>query len=331
MPPVSVYTLNPSLQAILTSPDEVVFRGGQYDTFSVIVSTDELPVGSAEFVDLLTDGVDASDGLDGRLTGADADLLRDNLDRLVDLGVVRRTAPSVATDAWIGFRRFGTLPDGWARGSSFLIAGSGDLAGAITDLLATAGATVTTSALEAAALSESADDASSDATEPAVDGDGSDPADAGADVIVIAIGDGQSISAMHEFNKAAVDAGRRVLWIQGSGSTSIVGPYVIPGHSPCYWEWERTFARSMFEQDHYRAGRRPYAATPPAPLASRQMAVSCALPVLVELVTLGDLAEPAAVLMADAGEPSVSSEICLRVPRCPICATRRAAVRAVFP
>jgi bacteriocin biosynthesis cyclodehydratase domain-containing protein len=308
----------------ITSPSEAVFRGGQFDTFSVVVSTSEMRLDATTLVQMLADGATVASLAEACAAEASAtsnvirgDLaltLEQSLDRLVDVGVVRRVPAGSGAEAWGAFRRFGTLHDGWADHVEFDVVGRSSAAAGIADVLIKGGAEVSMRS-----FAEAAD-------QPL-----GEPREAETRRIAVAVAVDDPVVDLHTYNKSAVSAGVDVLWVQASGRLTVVGPLTLPGRTPCYWEWERAFARSLFEQDHYRAGRRSSVPLPTAPAPTSQMAVTAVLPALVELAAFGEMAEPSTVLFADAAAPSMTSETCLRLPRCPVCAGKRAAVRTMFP
>lgn len=62
---------------------------------------------------------------------------------------------------------------------------------------------------------------------------------------------GSERAAMYRFNEKAVAAGVSVLYVRLDEVEYAVGPYVVPGSTPCMWEVERSWARSSADREQY--------------------------------------------------------------------------------
>jgi bacteriocin biosynthesis cyclodehydratase domain-containing protein len=116
--------------------------------------------------------------------------------------------------------------------------------------------------------------------------------------------------------------------VQSSGAQLVVGPYVHPGQSACFWEFELQRSRSMFQHSHYQAvlqlnGR---SAATTSPFVT-QAAVYAAIPWIIELGLTNRSGLLGRALIGRTTTVELRAQTVLRLPRCPICLPLRPLLR----
>jgi bacteriocin biosynthesis cyclodehydratase domain-containing protein len=166
------------------------------------------------------------------------------------------------------------------------------------------------------------------------DGDGLARAVAGCDLIILAV-ERPDIQLAHAVNRACVRAGRPWLMIMIDGNRGLVGPQFRPPDTACYNDYQVLARAAAPSGAMVRKHRRHL-------LANRPMAFLSGLPAYADIVA-GHGSVAAAhfllrgtshllgrVMIIDFDGMRIDVEDVLKLPRCPVCATKRAAYRPPF-
>lgn len=329
------FSQNPTLHYLRISDDEVVVKGSHLEGFSLLISDDRSRGFTGDLIGSLHEPASAEEAHQN-LSVADLDVheLREMLDDLADAGALLRHGPRRAGVAdWISFLRYGHVDPAVQRHP--LVCVGADAAALVTDSLTALGLaadhrpTMDATDLEAFVVP----DASVDVADAADDGpwgegrrssDDDLPDDDRPRLVILV--EGSALATLHKLNEAAMEAGVPVLYAQVAGSDYAVGPYVVPGATACFWEYERQRSRSLFSYSEYAVLSRLGGATRTPPV-SRAALVAAAVPHLVEVALLGRSMLAGRVLRGRATTGETSTQSVMRLPRCPVCLATRPLLR----
>ena len=333
------YHLNPALTYVRVSDDEVVVKGSPLEGFSVVVSDEDRGHYVADLVEALAEPTNPEDL--HRAVGADRvalDAVERLLDDLVGAGTVLRTdGPADGVADWIAFVRYGHVHPPAQRHEIVCVGGQGadDVVEVLAELGLAARAVPDLDALAAAGrplesfvLPDSS--ALLAARDPERNDETTDLADVPPDdrPRLVLLGEGAEVQAAFAANERLVAAGVPVLHAQSGGADHSIGPHVVPGATPCFWEYEKQRSRSLHGPAEYAmlvgSDARGTATTP----AVTRAAFSAALvPFLVELALLGTSSLAGQVLRGRSTTAATSRHSVLRLPRCPVCLAHRPLLR----
>jgi bacteriocin biosynthesis cyclodehydratase domain-containing protein len=333
-----VYAANPTITILPVSDDEVIVRGGPLDGYSLIIRDEQARGCTPVLMESLAGGTTASE-LSERLSCValvdDAEAAK-WLEELHAAGVAVRTGALRSELAdWIAYARFGYLGDASSARSVVIVGGS--LAEALARRLQELGLDV----------SVSPDDAAVDWAqfgEPdldLVDGLAARAAMPGGDEpdhvdempprtdrpLVVAVWDEADMAGPLAFNDRALTARVPVLHLQAGGVEYAVGPYVVPGATACFWEYERLHARAGKTYAEYAATQaaRPDGAT--LPDVTIHAFLATVTPFVVELALVGQSELAGQVLRGRSTTGETARSAIVRLPRCPSCMPLRPMLR----
>lgn len=339
------FTLNPAVDLLPISPNEIEAVGGHLEGYSLMIEDDTHPGISRAMLEIL-DGGTTLDELAERLP-AEIDITPDELQAMVtDLerhGVILTVDGDCdAIGAWTAFVRFGAVtPASLTR--EVVVAGdrlATDLALQLTShgVKATAGDFPTGDELEGFIQIEQAP------PDVALDEDGTnvdevdDPVgdDELGDVdepkpnvpLLIVATEHQSLARINTLNQQAVKLGVPVLYIQAAGSEYILGPWVKPGASACFWEMEHARQRSLFSfGDHATIAMAADTLSAEISPVVRNLVVAATAPWVIELAITGSSSLAGSILKGRATTGETRRQTVLRLPRCPVCLPSRPLLR----
>ena len=326
------YRQIPTATYIPVSHDEVIVKGSAVEGFSLIIEDPQLRGVTSSVIEALVDGGDAqrvherigeSRRIDTeRIDTEDIDEL---LNELADAGAIARDDWQDDTAAaWLCFVRYGYLPD-LSAAAPFTVVG-GEAACTLAEAMQAYGAAVAVTPdpdiVNVAELSAVAD------APPDEEGSAGVPVFRGPTENVVLVDDGQHRAALYRFNENMVKTRVPFLSCTVDGVQITVGPYVLPGRTPCLWETERQWARATAGESEYEtllsSGRHPRQRYP---LVARGAFAATAAPWLVELAVRGTSSLTGEVLRARATDGSSSRHSLMRLPRCPVCMPLAPALR----
>jgi len=312
------YVINPQVDCVPFSGTEYLVRSGHLEGYSLVVTDDGDGIADA-VLRKATDSFTSEEIADE--TGQTVETIEQHLDDLLAAGVVVLTEPDVHDAPWVAFARFGTVPDPQSlREVAIFGDGLAETLGAqLRDLGLTATVEPSTELgdLKRFSFEEQAPEEGDDPTEFST---GTQP------VLVIARS-GQSVAEMQRINSEAVAAGTPVLYVQSAGAHVIVGPYVHPGSSACFWEFELQRSRSMFDLSQYQTMlAAPGSRASASPFVDGAAATS-AIPWIIELASTGRSSLLGKALMGRATTSEIKPQTILRLPRCPVCLPTRPLLR----
>lgn len=229
------YVTNPAVSLLAVSPNEVSAQGSPLDGYALLVLDDERRGLARAVLDELASPATA-DELHARLADprVGQDELAGYLTTLVASGVLLRLDHDrTADDDLLAYKRFGDVRV--PTTSSQLVFVGDDLARLLAERVA---------ALGFETASTTSDDLGVLDDYRAVEGDPDDPA-TNREPRLVVVPDEISVAKLHEFNARAVAADVPVLYLTASGVQYAVGPFVDPGRSSCFWEFERLHARTL--------------------------------------------------------------------------------------
>ncbi len=312
------YVRNHAATFMAVSPIEVMVQGSPLDGYTLILR-DETRRGLAKgMIDALAMPMTIAE-LHAAVaeTGATVDELEEYLGELQASGAIIRTEHTGGVDAdMVAFNRFGVVPI--PRGAHPLIFVGGRIASAISNHMSEYGHRA--SHLPMTDLKALAPYASTERRETAGDDDESD----GRPRLVV-IPDVTSISDLRAFNERAVAARAPVLYLAADGVRFAVGPFVDPGRTACYWEYERLHARTL---ENYSLGSAHAEANGntirgSAPRVTVDALAAAATPFLVELALRGTTSLAGQVVRGRSTTAETSRHSVMRLPRCPVCTQTR--------
>lgn len=339
------YAQNPHVTYVPVSQDEVLAKGSHLEGFSLVISDDTgrgmaasvlRRLATAATVDEVHQSVADTTGVN--LEEIDA-FLRD----LHRSGLVVR-AGTAAADDWIAFARYGQV--NVSEGVLPLTLVGGDVAERTAGQLSALGLDV-----EVASQDKLSDLTPFQVVEEEPSQEQPGPTDEevserGRRSIVVLTGrrvpvgetgtprrglvvvaeDGR-VADLYELNERLVRAGSSGLFVQVSGVEVAIGPYVVPGATACFWEYEHQRARSGVTHSEYTALLRSGVTSPPAPEVTRQVVPGLLLPHAVELALRGTSSLAGAVQRARVTAGETSRHQIMRLPRCPVCLPVRPLLR----
>jgi bacteriocin biosynthesis cyclodehydratase domain-containing protein len=332
------YSQNPSLHYLQVSDDEVIVKGSHLEGFSLIVSDDTNRGLAARVIDALGERSSTQDvhRAVAATVAVTADEIGDFLEQLANAGaVLRHDSAADAISAWTGFLRYGQVEPAAQRHP--LVVAGGTVAADVVDSISRLGmkaehvplpapddlarfavsdrSMLVAEAFDAASNELQVDDRVSEADIP----DDDTPRLA---VLV----EGAPLKYLFALNESAVEQNVPVLYAQIAGSDYAVGPYVVPGATGCFWEFERQRSRSLFSYSEYAvlvsAGRSPV-----TPAVTQAAAAAAIVPSLVELALLGRSMLAGQVLRGRSTTAETSRHSVMRLPRCPTCLPLRPLLR----
>lgn len=312
------YVINPQVDCVPFSGTEYLVRSGHLEGYSLVV-TDEGDGIADAVLRRTTDRFTPEEIADE--TGQTVETIEQHLDDLLAAGVIVVTEPNVHEAPWVAFARFGTVPDPDSL-REIAIFGDG-LAETLGQSLSELGLTAT--------VAPSADigDLKRFAVVEEAPAEGEDPVGGIPDTqpLVIVARSGQSIAEMQRINTDAVAAGTPVLYLQTAGAHVIVGPYVHPGSSACFWEFELQRSRSMFDLSQYQTMLASEGSRADASPFVEVSAATAAVPWIIELASTGRSSLLGKALMGRATTGELATQTILRLPRCPVCLPTRPLLR----
>lgn len=312
------YRINPAVVCVQVSPDEIIARGGHLDGFSVVI-TDETGQGLSEAVlgALGTSAVSAEEVMCA--VGSPAVTLDDVgslLEELRQSGVVLASGDDgTGVPEWNVFVRFGHLAAD-APLMPLTIAG-GRLASATAQALRDVG-------LEAEHVSL---DELRDLAPFAVPVAGSAPDPMGPERGLLVLHEVDGRARLLELNERAVAENVPVLYAGAAGAEYVVGPYVRPGDTACYWEAEHQRARACFSHAEDSLLRAEPASIPMPSACTERAVIAAVIPAAIELALLRHSSLAGSTLHGRATTGDVTRHRIMRLPRCPVCLSTRPLVR----
>ena len=312
------YVRNHAASFVAVSPIEVMVQGSPLDGYTLILR-DETRRGLAKgMIDALAMPMTIAE-LHAAVaeTGATVDELEVYLGELQSSGAIIRTEDIGGVDADMdAFNHFGVVPI--PRGSHPLTFVGGRIASAISNHMSEYGHRA--NHLPLTDLKSLAPYASTERRETAGDDDESD----GRPRLVV-IPDVTSISDLRAFNEHAVAARAPVLYLAADGVQFAVGPFVDPGRTACYWEYERLDAHTLENYPHDSAhaeanGNRMPGSTPRVTVDALAAA---ATPFLVELALRGTTSLADEVVRGRSTTAETRRHSVIRLSGCPVCAHTR--------
>lgn len=317
---VTKYYLHPHVYYVPRSPDEVIVRGGHLEGYTVLVTDDTQRGLAASVIDSLraSAGVGEVHAAVSKTIDVSVEEIGEFLRKIAQSGAIA-AVPGESGDvsAWLSFARYGSLPKDVAR-RPVTIAGN-EMSEHLAEYLGRLG--VEAEALPLGDLDSL--DRFRNMEGPPDDAPGHDTS--GRLVVCV---QGSLLPALYELNETAIEANVPVLYVQAAGSEVVVGPYVDPGSSACFWEFEQQRMHSFFSQAEYAAqvaeGSQHLAATA---LHVEMSALVHAAPFVVELSLTGGSSLSGAFRKIRATNGQTQSGSILRLPRCPVCLQHRPLLR----
>ena len=328
------YSQNPSVHYLQISDDEIVVKGSHLEGFSLIVGDDSNRGLAALVVDAVRDGATATEVHRHASAQVEVTLaeIESFLTELSETGVLLRHGEHRNRIAeWVSFLRYGRIePDSQVH--PLVIAGPA-IAKRAADALTELG--FDARHVELADLTELSDFTMPDVTSNVADRLAADP---GSGLVeqgdlpdddrprLAVFVEGAPLLALYELNEKAIRAGAPVFYNQVAGVDYAIGPYVIPGATACFWEFERQRARSLFSYSEYAvlAATKSTATTPGI---SVNAAIAAATPYLLELALLGRSMLAGQLIRGRATTSETSRHSVMRLPRCPTCLAERPMLR----
>jgi len=333
------YAQNPAITILTVSDDEVIVRGGPLDGYSLVIRDEQARGCTPVLMASLADGTTASELVErlSSVAAVDDAEAAQWLEELHAAGVAVRTGALRSELAdWMAYARFGHLGDA-ASARPIVIVG-GPVAEALAHRLRELGLDVSVCAdaaeVEWAELGEPDQDlvdglvvhAATPGNEEPERGDGIPPRTDRP--LLVALWDQGDMARPLAFNARALTARVPVLHLQAGGVEYAVGPYVVPGRTACFWEYERLQARAGQTYPEYAATQavRPHRSTKP-PEVTVQALLAAATPFVVELAVVGQSGLAGQVLRGRSTTAETARSAVLRLPRCPSCLPLRPMLR----
>lgn len=313
-----MYATIPTATYYPLTPNEVMVKGSLFEGFTVLIEDPD----SRNLTDSLIGKLQERPHTVSELvesTGAVAsyDALESLLEDLVDGGVLIRSSTdrgaSEREAAWRRFVRFGVLPPNDLLMNVTVVADSD-----ISEILEVANDWgIPTTQEHSSEVEFQAFQRGSETNE-------------GADQRVVASRTATPLvhvsttggrTAQQTFNSEAARSGVPVLYVTVDGVETVLGPYVVPGETACYWEAERLLSRTVSDRPYMdvldRARRHQWGAQP-AEAGRAMFAVELAVAVL-EVSLRGTSQFAGQVRHARATSLQSSVHQVMRLPRCPVC------------
>ncbi len=313
------YVTNPAVKLLAVSPNEVSAQGSPLDGYALLVSDDERRGLARAVLDAL-EAPATADELHARLADprVGQDELVGYLTTLVASGVLLRLEHDrAADDDLLAYKRFGEVRIPAATARLFFV--GGDLASLLAERLAALGFETASKTLDDLDVLDDYRAVERDPDDPAVD----------PELRLVVVPDEVSVARLHEFNARAVAADVPVLYLTASGVQYAVGPFVDPGRSSCFWEFERLHARTLDTYAPYAAHASANGAATPRtiPRVTADALAAAATPFLVELALTGTSELGGKVVRGRSTSAETSRHSVMRVPRCPVCMPKRPPIR----
>lgn len=312
------YSLISTATYIPLSPNEVIIKGSAFEGFTLLVEDPERRDIAASIIQFLRKEARTPKEVAECLgNGTDASSCEDLLESMRKAGAISGfTSVSSDTDyesIWSAFIRYGDLPD-VSLLRTVTIASSNDVESLISG------------AREWGVPIEIADPEQlvfGDFTvAPPMDAESSSQLRVRRDPKPLVYLDvGSERAAMYRFNEQAVAAGVSVLYVRLDGVEYAVGPYVIPGSTPCMWEVERSWARSSADREQYETMLRHRVSRDwkgVNPVGRSGISIPLAVS-LLELSLRGTCNLAGFVTHGRITTLKVSRHSVMRLPRCPVC------------
>jgi bacteriocin biosynthesis cyclodehydratase domain-containing protein len=110
-----------------------------------------------------------------------------------------------------------------------------------------------------------------------------------------------------------------LLYVGMDGVDLRLGPYVVPGRTPCMWEVERQWLRASADSIQYESLMRvDRGRTAPTEIAVQSLNAALA-PLLLELALRGTSSAVGSVRHVKVTTGTNSFHSVMRLPRCPVC------------
>lgn len=320
-----MYDLVRDARYIVTSPDEVVVKGSALEGFTMLIS-DESERGLAAMIVEEVRGGSTHEQLYQKvaetveISESEFEIL---LGRMVESGAIVQTEYPLSDNAWITFARFGTLPE---RMRPLTILGDGPLLDVVIQKLSQFGISTKTvqsfGQLDLNEILPSSSQASGEDLQAYIPRVQSP---------LVVLGEAGSRARLYEINEAAVEAGVPYLLLTASGTEGCVGPYVVPGASACFWEYERQWMMTspsetyseMFET--YESERQPRVTV--YPQIGLDFIAILSLPWMCELAIRGISSLTGEVVRGRATSGLTQRHKIMRLPRCPVCSKKAPLMR----
>lgn len=312
-----MYDLVKDARYIVTSPDEVVVKGSVLEGFTLLISDESKRGLAATIVGEASGGV-SFEALYGKVTETveiNEGELKELLNHMVESGAIVQTEYPLSDSAWIAFARFGTLPE---KVRPLILLGSGPVRDGIAQKLSQLGiSTKTVQNFEELDLSEVLPASSQKSEENVQACIPRTPSP------LIVIGEAGSRARLYEINEAAVTAGVPYLLLTASGVEGCIGPYIVPGASACFWEYERQWMMTspseayaeMFEAYESEQKQREPLYSP----VGLDFITALGVPWLCELAIRGVSSLAGEVVRGRATNGFTQRHRIMRLPRCPVC------------
>jgi bacteriocin biosynthesis cyclodehydratase domain-containing protein len=316
------FILNPHCEVVPISARSFAVRGGPLDNYSIVVDAAASEVSAAALVDRLGSAFDA-EALTP-LVGVEPVDAEAWVAELRSAGVVvAHDAPAQAVEDWVAFARYGALPrQGTVR--TVELVGEGRLAAGLAESLGRFGVPVVR------VTDPPAYDGTRDRLQ--VDTAGRDD-DLGADepttpeAVRVLASDSSTFSEQLELNAQYIAARASALYVTCSGVEWCVGPYVVPGATACFWEYERLHARTIESPIEYHTMAYVSSTQFGPPQVTLDAAVAAAVPHVLELAMTGQSDLAGAILRGRSTTGITERSSVMRLPRCPHCLPLRPILR----
>lgn len=128
-------------------------------------------------------------------------------------------------------------------------------------------------------------------------------------------------AATMRFNEWAIQGGMPVLFARLDGVDWSIGPFVVPGSTPCMWEVERMWARSSADRPQYETllnKRSQGEGAVPSEVGLSGFSTPLAV-ALLELALCGTCDRAGLVTHGKVTTLKLTQHPVMRLPRCPVC------------